>query len=109
MATEAERRRYADNLAREWAEKGKLLEGGWRSFRAIMLRDLNFDDPALREDSLRTLYFLACDHLFSCLVGPLLDPGHRETEGDLRRFANVQRELAEFRLRFTAPHKEGNA
>lgn len=109
MASEAERRAYADKIAREWAEKGKLVEGGWRSFRQVMMRDLNFEDPAQLEDSLRTLYYLACDHLFSCMVGPLLDPGAGETEGDLRRFSLIQAELAQFRLRFTAPHKAGNS
>lgn len=109
MATEKERAAYAEKIAREWAERGKLVEGGWRSFRQTMMRDLDFDNPANRDDSLRTLYFLASDHLFSSLVGALLDPGHVETEGDLRRFANVQRELQEFRLRFTAAHQAGRA
>ena len=31
-----------------------------------------------------------------------------ETEGDLRRFENVRHELAEFRLRFTAPLAPGH-
>jgi hypothetical protein len=109
MSTEAERNAYAERIVREWAEKGKLVEGGWRSFRQVMMKDLNFDDPAQREDSLRTLYFLASDHLFASLVGALLDPGHTETDGDMRRFDNVRRELEQFRLRFTAPHKAGNA
>lgn len=109
MSTEAERRKYADAIAREWAERGKLVEGGWRSFRQVMMRDVDFDNPANREYALRTLYFLSADHLFSSLVGALLDPGHEETEGDMRRFENVRRELAEFRLQFTAPHKPGQA
>lgn len=109
VSTEAERRRYAEQIVRDWAEKGKLVEGGWRAFRQVMMKTLDFDNPATREDSLRTLYFLASDHLFSALVGALLDPGHEETEGDMRRFDQVRRELAEFRLRFTAPHSAGRA
>ena len=109
MSTEKERATYAESIVRQWAEKGKLVEGGWRAFRQTMIRELDFDNPATRDDALRTLYFLASDHLFSCLVGPLLDPGREETEGDMRRFDNVRRELAEFRLRFTAPHNPGNA
>jgi hypothetical protein len=109
MATEKERAAYADRIVRDMAERGKLVEGGWRAFRQVMMKDLDFNDPANREDSLRTLYFLACDHLFSSLVGALLDPGHQESDGDLRRFENVRRELQEFRLRYTAAHKPGNA
>lgn len=107
MSTEQERRAYAEKIVREWAEKGKLVEGGWRAFRQVMLRDLDFDNQDNREHALRTLYFLSADHLFSSLVGALLDPGHEETEGDMRRFDNVRRELAEFRLQYTAPHKAG--
>lgn len=107
MSSEAERRRYAEKIAREWAEKGKLVEGGWRAFRATLLRDMDFDEPVNREDALRTLYYLACDHLFCAIVGPMLDPDAEITDGELRRMELLQAELQQFRLRFTAPHSAG--
>lgn len=115
MSTEAERRKYAEKIAREWAEKGKAMEGGWRAFRLLML-EAELDrimaaPPAAAgveiEASFRKVFYLGADHLWAVIFGSL-DPGKRETPGDMMRIANIQAELEAFLLELNSQHKPGH-
>lgn len=115
MSSDAERRKYAERIAREWAEKGKAMEGGWRAYRALMLptdvQGMSSASPAEAaaafERVLRKVFYLGAQHLWASVVGSM-DPGTEETEGDMRRMENMQQELAAFELELVSKHNPGH-
>lgn len=115
MSSDAERRKYAENIAREWADKGKAIEGGWRSYRAYMLpADMQRMLEATRESSpeamdalLRKVFFLGANHLWGVAFQVVGDGP--ETSDELQRMSNIQREMQAFVLEMSQQHKPGNA
>ena len=116
MSTEAEKRAYAEKIARDWAERGKLLRGGWETYRRLMLpadmARIIATDPVqaaeAMEAALRKVFYLGADHLWSSAFAAV-DNGPGESAGELRRMANIHQELEAFQLELLSQHKAGNA
>ncbi len=104
MSTDEERRRYAEKIGREWADKGKLVEGGWRTLRSFMLRDMSHDTDEKFERAARKLFFLGAEHVFTTIVA-IMEPGAEPTEADMRRMSQIHAELEAFKLEFASRHE----
>jgi hypothetical protein len=100
VSTEADRRRYAQQIADNWADKGMILEGGWRAGAYLIFRDIT----AEQEVQLRKAFFLGAEHLFSTIM-MVLDPGSEPTERDLQRMSLIHKELEAFKLALASVHK----
>lgn len=85
--------RLADKIAADWADKGKLIEGGWRAF--VVVGGLT-DAPEQQLSDMRKAYMLGAQHLFASIMG-ILDPGKDPTDKDLRRMDLIHQELEAFR------------
>lgn len=90
-----------EKITREWAAKGKILEGGWLAYAATGMA-LTTDPAKLAE--LRKAYFLGAQHLFASIMG-MFDPGSDATEGDLRRMDLIHAELQAFEESLRAPSR----
>jgi hypothetical protein len=103
MSTDSERQRYAERLARDWADKGQLVEGGWRAMRQLLLPNMQHSTKEDFEAAARKIFFLGADHVFASIIG-MMEPGYAETDADMRRMGNLQEELAAFRLSLASRH-----
>jgi hypothetical protein len=83
----------AERVAKEWADKGMLIEGGWRAM-AIVSGLTNAPINQLRD--MRKAYMMGAQHLFSSIM-VVMDPGGEATEADLRRMELIHIELEAFR------------
>jgi len=83
----------ADRIAKEWADKGRLIEGGWMAYAATLGRGKSIDADT------RKVFFLGAEHLYSCIMGrdAVMDAGADVTPNDMRRMALIQEELDRFR------------
>lgn len=102
MSTEADRRRYAQQLADNWADKGKVMEGGWRAGEYLIFKDSTDEQRA----QLRKAFFLGAEHLFSTIM-MVMDPGSEPTERDLQRMSLIHKELEAFKLELASVHPPG--
>jgi hypothetical protein len=93
MNTIAEAMTVAEALLKEWADKGKIIEGGWQAM-ILVARLQDAPEQQLRE--MRRAYMLGAQHLFSSMM-VMLDPDHEPTERDLRRMDLIYEELEAFR------------
>lgn len=100
MSTEAERRRYAQHIADNWADKGKVMRGGWEAFEYFFVGAV----PADQREQQRKAFFLGAEHLFRTVM-MVLDPGQEPTERDMQRMSAIHRELEEFKLELASVHK----
>lgn len=86
-------RDMVEKITAEWANKGKVIEGGWQAFVATSLKDARPDQ--LRE--MRKAYYLGAQHLYASIM-TVMDSDREPTEKDLRRMALIHAELDIFRL-----------
>lgn len=100
MSTEADRRRYAQQIAENWADKGMIMEGGWRAGSYLIFKDMTAEQTV----QLRKAFFLGAEHLFSTIM-MVMDPGHEPTERDLQRMSLIHKELEAFKLELASVHK----
>jgi len=85
------RTELADRLTKEFANKGKLIEGGWAAFVVL-------NNPSKEQhDSLRHAFLAGVEHLFSSMVGPMLDSDYDPTDADMRRMDLLGREIFKIR------------
>ncbi len=84
----------ADRIAAEWADKGMLLEGGWRAYVATSGLATA---PELQQSEMRKAFFLGAEHLYSCMM-QVMDPGEEPTDRDMLRMSLIDAELEKFRL-----------
>lgn len=85
--------RLGEAVLKEWADKGKIIEGGWQAF--VIVGGLqSASEQQLRE--MRRAYMLGAQHLFSSIM-MVLDPETGPTESDLRRMNLIHQELEAFR------------
>lgn len=101
MSTAAERQRYAQQIADNWADKGKIIEGGWRAYEHLIMPN---DASDTQRAETRKAWFLGAEHLFSTIM-MVLDPGVEPSRRDLERMGNIHRELEAFKLELTSHHK----
>lgn len=81
-----------DKITAEWADKGKIIEGGFAAFVEVSLK--NAPEEQVRE--MRKAYMLGAQHLFASIMG-ILDPGTEPTDRDLKRMDLIHEELESFR------------
>ncbi len=79
-------------LAREFTDKGKLIEAGWIGLR---IAAVPLDAPQLQIDEMRNAFFAGAQHLFGSIMG-ILDPGEEPTDADLNRMDLIDKELRDF-------------
>lgn len=89
--------RLIDKIVAEWADKGKLVEGGWWAY--VVTSGLE-TAPELQRTEMRKAYMLGAHHLFASLMG-ILDSDREPTAKDLRRMDLIHKELEAFRLSLT--------
>lgn len=99
MASESDRRRYAQQLAENWADKGMIMEGAWRAASHLIFRDTTPEQAV----QLRKAFFLGAEHLFSTVM-MVLDPGSEPTERDLHRMSLIHKELEAFKASLASVH-----
>lgn len=100
MSTEADRRRYAQQLADNWADQGKVMRGGWEAFDYYFCKGMTEEQRATH----RKAFFLGAEHLFSTVM-MILGPEQEPTERDLQRMSLVSAELEAFKLELASVHK----
>lgn len=81
-----------DAIAKEFTDKGKLIEAGWASLRALVIPK---DASELQLREMRMAFFAGAQHLFGSIMG-ILDPGEEPTEADFKRIDLIDKELREF-------------
>lgn len=86
-------------ITAEWADKGMIIEGGWRALEAMTLQQAS----PLQKLEMRKAYFAGAQHLFASIIATL-DPGSEATEKDLRRMDLIHQELKNYVASLKAPH-----
>ena len=81
--------RVADEVSRELANKGKLIEGGWAAHCLLFVpKDAAPETVA----ALRFAYMAGSQHLWASIMASL-DPGADETPDDMDRMSKIEAEL----------------
>jgi len=86
-----------DKILSEWADKGKIIEGGWMAYVATSGLETA---PELQRKEMRKAYMLGAQHLFASIMG-IMDPGSEPTAKDLQRMDLIHQELDAFRRSLT--------
>lgn len=95
-----------EQLQRELANRGQLIEAGWVGLRQAWIPA---DAPPHQVQDLRWAFMAGAQHLFASIM-TILDPGEKETEGDLRRMDLINAELGKFQREMELTLKtKGNA
>ena len=89
--------KLADKIAADWADKGKLIEGGWQAF--VIVGGLK-DAPTQQLTDMRKAYMLGAQHLFASIM-QIMDADREPTAQDMRRMDLIHRELDAFRRSLT--------
>lgn len=103
---EAKRRRdeaivgAAEEITRQLARTGKLVEGGFQSLRTVAMHK---DAPPDQIREMRMAFYAGSQHIFSSLM-VLVDPGHEVTDADMMMMEGIQKELDDFLTEFSARH-----
>jgi len=63
-------REIADALTRECADRGQIIEGGWKAMELLMLKDAS----DIQRSEMRKAYFFGAQHLFASIMN-ILEPG----------------------------------
>jgi len=101
MSTEAERQRYAQGIADSWADKGRIVEGGWRAYEHLIMPQ---DASDTQRAEMRKAWFLGAEHIFSTIM-MVMDPGQEPTARDLERMSKLHWELEQFKRELASHHK----
>jgi len=86
-----------DKILAEWADKGKIIEGGWMAYVATSGLE---SAPELQRKEMRKAYLLGAQHLYASIMG-IMDPGTEPTDKDMRRMSLIHDELEAFRRSLT--------
>jgi len=81
-----------DKILAEWADKGKIIEGGWMAY--VATSGLG-SAPEMQRTEMRKAYMLGAQHLFASITGAL-DDGTEPTDNDMRRMELIHAELERF-------------
>jgi hypothetical protein len=82
----------AEQVIRELAAKGRLIEAGWASYQIMAIpKDAG---PHQRSET-RIAFYAGAHHLFNSLL-LATDPGHEVTDSDLVKMDLVHKELEAF-------------
>lgn len=94
MKTHPKIKALVDQLSKAEADRGQLVDIGWRAYRAVMLTKFN-SLPADIEEQFRYAYFSGAQHLFASIMA-VLDPDREPTERDMERMSKIHDELEGF-------------
>lgn len=86
------------DAARDWADKGKLIEAGWVVLRA---RCVPRDAPQHVLDMFRFCYMAGAQHLFAMMLA-MLEEGDDATDADSSRMNKIGDELSEWAAKVKA-------
>lgn len=86
-------RAYLERLSKELADKGKLIEAGWYSLRALAIP---LNAPATQLEEMHMAYMAGAQHLFASMM-TIMEPGDEPTEKDLARMDLINKELEIYR------------
>ena len=92
--------RLADEVSRELANSGKLIEGGWAALR---IKFVPADTPARQIADMRLAYMAGAQHLWASVFG-VLDPEAEPTAGDMERMSKIEAELAAWAAEIARDH-----
>ena len=76
-------------IVKYWADQGLLIEGGWQSYKIIVL------PPAAhptQEAATQEAYYAGAHHMFTSLMS-MWEPGEEATANDLHRMDLIDSEL----------------
>lgn len=82
-----------DKIVTQWADKGKVIEGGWQAYVATSGLD---GAPEMQRQELHTAFFLGAQHLFASIMG-IMEADTEPTEKDFLRLGLINEELEAFR------------
>ena len=85
-------REAIDALTKALADKGKIIEAGWMSYRLLVIPP---DAPPIQVSESRKAFMAGAQHTWASLL-TMLDEDAEPTSGDLRRMDLIARELAVF-------------
>lgn len=82
-----------DQILREFAAKGKVVEGGWRGLSVMW--HLN-TASVVQQQEMRKAFYAGAQHVFGSIMG-LLDPGQGEpTDREMKVLDDIHKELDAF-------------
>lgn len=81
--------RLADEMSRDLANRGKLIEAGWAAYLHLFVPT---DAPPDHVAALRFAYMAGSQHLWAGIM-TTFDPGIEETPADMDRLSKIQAEL----------------
>ncbi len=90
-------RQMIDKITAEWADRGKIVEGGWWAF--VETGGLK-GAPEQQLSEMRKAYMLGAQHLWAS-INSFLDTDEEPTERDLKRMSLIHDELEAFRRSLT--------
>ena len=100
MSIPPELRKMAEDLERQLMDQGLIIEAGWMGFKLLTIPPTA---SRLQLDAMRNAFFAGAQHLFGSIMTGM-DEGTQETEADLRRMDNIQKELDRFLVDFKVRH-----
>jgi hypothetical protein len=86
----------AQTLSEALADSGKIIEGGWKGFRFMVIPQVV---PQVQLPEMRRAFFAGAQHLFASIMA-VMDSDREPTESDLRRMSLIHAELESFRKDF---------
>lgn len=87
-----ERRQLAIAVTKRLMDEGKVIEGGWQGFRALVLAP---DASETQVNEMRLAFYAGAQHLWGSIM-TTLDKGDEASPRDLRRMDHIHAELAAF-------------
>ena len=83
----------SNKIAKTYADKGGLVEAGWRAFRVVLMPQ----DASLSElEKARIAFYAGAQHLFASMINAM-DPEMEPTEADMRRMDLLNAEMERFK------------
>jgi hypothetical protein len=86
-------RELVDRITKTMADKGMIVEGGWRAY--VVMKTQYQTRPVLITKEMRDAYFLGAQHLFASIF-KILEPGQEPSDRDMKRLDDIDKELKAF-------------
>jgi hypothetical protein len=89
---EKRNRDLVNRIAADLTDRGRLIETGWLSLRAMAIPK---NAPDVQINEMRMAFFAGAQHLYASMMG-IMDPGREPTEQDMKRMQLIHEELDAF-------------
>jgi hypothetical protein len=93
MRTHPKIKAAVDELSKALADRGQLVDIGWKAYRTVMLA--RHAQSAEMEEQFRYAYFSGAQHLFASIMA-VMDSDREPTARDLERMSKISDELEGF-------------